>query len=108
MKKSLCIIAILVVLLLFSCASRLDFMPTADTKLDNFVESTNIQDYEKIIKKNKIKTVFYTDEYFVVQVDSVFHVLKSRGYKNFHDYKEGKLKNPEEWSIFKPGYSLKR
>jgi hypothetical protein len=54
---------------------------------------------------NKIGTVFYTDEYFIVQIDSVFYSHISRGYKNLREYHEGKLEKPESWSIFKPGYS---
>jgi len=93
---------------LCSCSSGPDFMPAANTGMDNFVEITNIGDYEKLVKENKIKTVFYTDEYFIARINAVLYVLKSRGYKNFHDYKEGRLKTPEKWAVFKPGYPLKR
>ncbi|MDR1256834.1 MAG: hypothetical protein LBJ86_03740, partial [Spirochaetaceae bacterium] len=75
---------------------------------DYYYESiviNNIDDFEMLIKKNKIKTVFYTNEYFIVQIDSVFYSHISRGYKSFREYREGRLEKPERWSIFKPGYS---
>jgi hypothetical protein len=75
---------------------------------ESAVEITNIADYENLVKQKNVKVVLVTNEYFIVEINSVFYVLPSRGYKNFHDYKEGKLAEPEEWSIFKPGYSLNR
>jgi hypothetical protein len=97
--------------MLFFCACKtipIDFMPAKSAQLQNIVEVTNIEDYESLVKANNIKTVFYTDEYFIIEINSVLYALQTRGYKNFHDYKEGKLPKPEEHSIFKPGYSLNR
>jgi hypothetical protein len=102
------VLLLLVVITLAACVTPVDFMPAKDLNLINRVEITNIADFEKLIKNKKIKTIFYTDEYFIIEISSVMYVLKSRGYKNFHDYKEGKLEVPDEYSIFKPGYSLKR
>jgi hypothetical protein len=92
-----------------ACATvPLDFIPVQTKKQDNAIEVSVIEDYENIITKNKIKTVYYTNEYFFIYVNGTPYILYTRGYKNFHDYKEGKLAVPEENSIFKPGYPLRR
>lgn len=75
---------------------------------DNIYESIiiyNIDDFEAFIRKNKVDTVFYTGEYFIVEINSVFYSHISRGYKSFREYREGRLEKPEQWSIFYPGYS---
>lgn len=95
-------------LALSNCVTPIDFMPIVMTKPESAVEITNIEDYENMVNRNRIKTVLVTDEYFIVEINSVFYILRARGYKNFHDYREGKLATPDEWSIFKPGYSLNR
>jgi hypothetical protein len=88
-----------------ACATKpLTFIEADDYYYESIVVN-NMDDFEALIKKNKIKTVFYTDEYFIVQIDSVFYSHISRGYKSFREYREGKLEKPERWSIFKPGYS---
>jgi hypothetical protein len=88
-----------------ACATKpLTFIEAEDYYYESIVIN-NIDDFETLIKKNKIETVFYTDEYFIVQIDSVFYSHISRGYKSFREYREGKLEKPERWSIFKPGYS---
>jgi hypothetical protein len=100
---------LIIALVFFACKTiPIDFMPARYAQLQNFVEVTNIEDYETLVKFNNIKTVFYTDEFFIVEINSVLYALQTRGYKNFHDYKEGKLAQPEEHSIYKPGYSLNR
>lgn len=92
-----------------ACASRpLFFMPVEKINSQQTVELTNIEDYERLVRLNRIKTVYYTAEYFVVEANSILYLLPSRGYRNFHDYKEGKLAEPEPYSIFKPGYPLRR
>ena len=95
-------------LALSGCRSSPNFVPVVELNPQQFVEFSTIDDLEQLIRKKRIKTVYYTNEYFVIDVNSVMYRLKSRGYKNFHDYKEGKLAIPEEYSIFKPGYPLKR
>jgi hypothetical protein len=95
-------------LFFISCATPVDFMPVSMKKPESAFEITNIEDYENLVKRNKIKTVFVTDEYFIVEINSIVYILQTRGYKNFHDYREGKLSTPEEWPIFIPGYSLDR
>jgi hypothetical protein len=89
-------------------APAIDFMPIVTKKPDGAVEITNIEDYENLVKRNKIKTVFVSGEYFIAEINSVFYILETRGYKNFHDYKEGKLTEPDEWAVFKPGLPLNR
>jgi hypothetical protein len=92
-----------------SCATApLDFIPVQTKKQDNAIEISVIEDYENIITKNKIKIVYYTDQYFFIYINGLPYILYTRGYKNFHDYKEGKLTVPEENTIFKPGYPLRR
>jgi hypothetical protein len=92
-----------------SCATaKPDFIPVQTAKQDNAIEVSVIEDYENIMKKNKIKIVYYTDQYFFIYISGTPYVLYTRGYKNFHDYKEGKLAVPEENTIFKPGYPLRR
>jgi hypothetical protein len=97
--------ALMAGIFLAACASKpLAFVEAEDYYYEAIVIN-NIDDFEELIKKNKIKTVFYTDEYFIVQIDSVFYSHISRGYKSFREYREGKLEKPERWAIFKPGYS---
>ncbi|MDR1149102.1 MAG: hypothetical protein LBK66_10780 [Spirochaetaceae bacterium] len=106
MNKSRFILVLLAAGFLAACATKpLLFIETLDINIADSVVVNNIDDFEALIKKNKIGTVFYTDEYFVVQIDSVFYSHISRGYKSLREYHEGKLEKPESWSIFKPGYS---
>ncbi|MDR2803178.1 MAG: hypothetical protein LBB22_02675 [Treponema sp.] len=90
-----------------SCATQkpLAFIEARDIRASDSIVIHNIDDFENIIKKNKIDTVFYTDEYFIVQINSVLYSHISRGYKSFREYREGKLEKPERWAIFKQGYS---
>ncbi|MDR2842076.1 MAG: hypothetical protein LBV52_02620 [Spirochaetaceae bacterium] len=88
------------------CATKpLVFYPAVDVYSANAVEIVNIDDFEELAKKSTAKTVYYTDAYFFVQIDGILYLHISRGYKNFREYREGKLKEPERWAIFKPGYS---
>lgn len=107
MKKAL-IKKIFPAVFLAACATNIDFIPAETLKTQQMVELTNIEDYENLLKKNKVKTVYYTHDYFAAEINTVLYVLQSRGYTNFHDYREGKLSSPQEYSIFKPGYSFKR
>jgi hypothetical protein len=91
---------------LAACATEKELLFVAAR--DNIHESIvihDIDDFEALIRKNKADTVFYTDEYFIVEIDSVFYSHISRGYKSFREYREGRLEKPERWSIFFPGYS---
>ncbi|MDR0663514.1 MAG: hypothetical protein LBF80_05500 [Spirochaetaceae bacterium] len=99
--------AVLLLTLCFAaCATKpLAFIEAYDSYAYDSIVISSIDDFEDLIKKNKIDTVFYTDEYFIVQIGSVFYSHISRGYKSFREYREGKLEKPESWSIFKPGYS---
>jgi hypothetical protein len=100
--------AVLILAVFFAaCATKkpLTFIEAQDAYTYDSITISSIDDFENLIKKNKIDTVFYTDEYFIVQVGSVFYSHISRGYKSFREYREGKLEKPEAWSIFKPGYS---
>lgn len=109
MSKSFFLPAVMCITLCASCKSvPLEFIPVDDVRISQTVELPTIDDYEKLIKQKKITFVYYTDEYFIVDVNSVMYLLRSRGYKSFHDYKEGRLSEPEANSIFKPGYPLKR
>ncbi|MDR0527083.1 MAG: hypothetical protein LBG79_04630 [Spirochaetaceae bacterium] len=97
------------VTIFLSCADTpLEFIPVEQIMLSQTVEIPTIYDYENIVNQKKITIVYYTNEYFIIDVNSVMYLLRSRGYKNFHDYKEGRLAEPEPNSIFKPGYPLKR
>jgi hypothetical protein len=90
-----------------ACATEkpLTFIEAHDAYAYDSIVIPSIDDFEDLIKKNKVDTVFYTDEYFIAQIGSVFYSHISRGYKSFREYREGKLEKPESWSIFKPGYS---
>jgi hypothetical protein len=92
-------------ILFAACATKPLMFVEAEYYYYESIVINNIDDFEALIKKNKIKTVFYTEEYFIVQIDSVFYSHISRGYKSFREYREGKLEKPERWAIFKPGYS---
>jgi hypothetical protein len=106
MNKSRFILVLLTAVFLAACATKpLIFIEALDINTAGSIVINNINDFENLIKKNKIGTVFYTDEYFIVQIDSVFYSHISRGYKSLREYREGKLEKPESWSIFKPGYS---
>jgi hypothetical protein len=106
MNKSRFILFLLAAVFLAACATKpLVFIEALDINTADSIVVNNIDDFEDLIKKNKIGTVFYTDEYFVIQIDSVFYSHISRGYKSLREYREGKLEKPESWSIFKPGYS---
>ncbi|MDR2795082.1 MAG: hypothetical protein LBB47_00030 [Spirochaetaceae bacterium] len=89
------------------CATKkpLNFIRADDAYAADSIVVHNIDDFEALIRENKVNTVFYTDEYFFAQIDSVVYSHISRGYRNFREYREGRLKKPESWSIFKPGYS---
>lgn len=96
-------------MLLCGCATPpLEFIPVTQLKAQQVIELPTIDDYEKLLEQKGIRTVYYTSEYFVVDVNSALYVLASRGYTNFHDYKEGRLREPDANAIFKPGYPLKR
>ncbi|MDR2343105.1 MAG: hypothetical protein LBD86_01065 [Spirochaetaceae bacterium] len=100
--------AVLAINIFFAgCATKkpLSFVMAEDAYAVDSIVIYSIDDFEELIKKNKVTTVFYTDNYFIVQIDSVFYSHISRGYRNFREYREGKLEKPERWSIFKPGYS---
>ncbi|GHV20154.1 hypothetical protein FACS189494_03340 [Spirochaetia bacterium] len=103
MKK----IIFLLALALFSCVTNqpLRFLPIVDLYIANVVDIININDFEELAYKSPTKNVYYNDEYFFVQIDSVFYSHISRGYKSFKEYREGRLKEPDEWAVFKPGYS---
>ena len=73
--------------------------------VSSVVDIISIDDFEELAYKNPSKIVYYNDEYFFIQIDSVFYAHVSRGYKNFTEYREGRLSEPDEWAIFKPGYS---
>jgi hypothetical protein len=90
-----------------ACATEkpLVFIEAYDGYAYGSIVIPSIDDFEDLIKKNKVDTIFYTDEYFIAQIDSVFYSHISRGYKSFREYREGKLEKPESWSIFFPGYS---
>jgi hypothetical protein len=92
---------------LAGCATGkpLNFVRAEDAYAADSIIIYSIDDFEELIKKNKVDTVFYTDEYFIVQINSAFYSHISRGYKSFREYREGRLEKPERWSIFKPGYS---
>ncbi|MDR2444471.1 MAG: hypothetical protein LBD44_00845 [Spirochaetaceae bacterium] len=100
--------AVLLLSIFFArCATEkpLNFVRAEDAYAADSIIIYSIDDFEELIKKNKVDTVFYTDEYFIVQINSAFYSHISRGYKSFREYREGKLEKPERWSIFKPGYS---
>ncbi|MDR0409193.1 MAG: hypothetical protein LBH18_02180 [Spirochaetaceae bacterium] len=101
------IIALYSLFVLALCAGEkpLIFIEALDMSSADSIVINNIDDFEDIIKKNKVDTVFYTGEYFIAQINSVLYSHVSRGYKSFREYREGRLENPESWSIFKPGYS---
>jgi hypothetical protein len=90
-----------------ACATEkpLVFIEVDDSYAYGSIVVHSIDDFEDLIKKHKVDAIFYTDEYFIAQIDSVFYSHISRGYKSFREYREGKLEKPESWSIFFPGYS---
>ncbi|MDR2659002.1 MAG: hypothetical protein LBC27_03310 [Spirochaetaceae bacterium] len=91
-----------------ACATTekpLRFIEARDMNAYGSIVVNNIDDFENLIKENRVNTVFYTDEYFIVHINSISYSHISRGYKNFREYREGKLAKPENWTIFTPGYS---
>ncbi|GMO52830.1 MAG: hypothetical protein Ta2G_10810 [Termitinemataceae bacterium] len=103
MKKILLLLGAAAML---SCATKpLEFFPVGNISFANAIAVININDFEKLAYKTKSRMVYYTDDHFFVQLDGVLYSHISRGYKSFREYREGRLKEPEEWSIFKPGYS---
>jgi hypothetical protein len=104
--KPLCVFLLLNIFFI-CCATKkpLNFVRAEDAYAADSIVVYSIDDFEELVKKNKVDTVFYTDEYFFVQIDSVIYSHISRGYKSFREYREGRLEKPERWSIFKPGYS---
>jgi hypothetical protein len=106
--RKLCFSPVLPLIIIFTaCATEkaLVFIEARDMNTTGSILVNNIDDFENLIKKNKVDTVFYTDEYFVAQINSMLYSHISRGYRNFNEYREGKLEKPERWSIFTPGYS---
>ncbi|GMO48782.1 MAG: hypothetical protein Ta2G_05010 [Termitinemataceae bacterium] len=92
--------------LFLSCKTLgLTYTPVSDAAFSSSLGIINIEDFEKIALKTKGRTVYYTDEYFFVVAGNITYSHISRGYKTIREYKEGKLSVPQEWSIFRPGYS---
>jgi hypothetical protein len=92
--------------LFFACKTvPLTYVPVDDVNVAASLGIINIEEFERIAFKTKSKTVYYTDAYFFIITDGLTYSHISRGYKSIREYKEGKLSEPDEWSIFKPGYS---
>jgi hypothetical protein len=72
---------------------RIDSFNTA-----NRLNISNAGDFLKIIADHNIKNVFYTDSFFVVELNSIIYALSSKGYASLEDlaagdaggFKEGK------------------
>jgi hypothetical protein len=104
--KKIAFLSVCSVIFFPACATApLEFFPVGDIYFSNAIDIINIDDFEKLAYKSRNKLVYYTDDYFFVQIDGVLYSHVSRGYKSFREYREGRLKEPEEWSIFKPGYT---
>ncbi|GMO31423.1 MAG: hypothetical protein Ta2B_12530 [Termitinemataceae bacterium] len=102
-------IVIVFVAVSFSCATatsaQLKYLPVEDINFSSSVGIINIEEFEKIALESKSKIIYYSDDYFFIITDGMIYSHITRGYKTIREYKEGKLKTPEEWSIFKPGWS---
>ncbi|MDR2489992.1 MAG: hypothetical protein LBD20_01150 [Spirochaetaceae bacterium] len=86
-----------------SCATgTITFVPIRDFSISSGVDVVNIDDFEDVVRTNRVKTVFYTEKYFVAQVNGILYTLESRSYTSFREYREGKLKEPVPWAVFKP------
>ena len=86
-----------------SCATgKINFVPIRDFSVSSGVDVVNIDDFEDVVRSNRVTTVFYTEKYFVAQVNGILYTLESRSYTSFREYREGKLKEPIPWAVFKP------
>jgi hypothetical protein len=91
-----------------ACATaraELRFIKAEDLYPANCIVITNIDDFEELIRKNKVDTVFYTEDFFIASIGSILYSHKSQGYTSFREYREGRLKAPVPWAVFKPGNS---
>jgi hypothetical protein len=46
-------------------------------------------DFEDLMRENKISTVFFTNELFIIQSQNIAYTLDKNGYENLSDYKNG-------------------
>jgi hypothetical protein len=46
-------------------------------------------DFEDLMRENKISTVFFTNELFIIQSQNIAYTLDKNGYENLSDYKDG-------------------
>jgi hypothetical protein len=49
----------------------------------------NVEEFIQIINENNIRTVFFTDNQFIVQGNSLVYTIDKKGYNNLNDYKLG-------------------
>ncbi|MDR2602812.1 MAG: hypothetical protein LBC53_10265 [Spirochaetaceae bacterium] len=86
-----------------SCKTApVNFVPASDFSISSGVNVANIDDFEALVKRHKVATVFYTDTHFIAQINGVLYSMESKSYTSFREYKEGKLKEPVPWAVFKP------
>jgi hypothetical protein len=48
-----------------------------------------IEDFEDLMRENKISTVFFTNDLFIIQTQAIAYTLNRNGYENLSDYKNG-------------------
>jgi len=66
-------------------------------RLENYTSQVikigNINDFIKLINDNKVTTIFFNDELFLIQGTSTAYIINTNGYKNVNDYQNGNNKN---------------
>ncbi|MDR2521006.1 MAG: hypothetical protein LBC72_00410 [Spirochaetaceae bacterium] len=102
MNSRACLLVPLVLLVAACKTTPYRFVPASNFSISSGVNVSNIDDYERIVRQSGVKTVFYTDQYFIAQIDGVLYTIESKSYTSFREYREGKLKDPVPWAVFKP------
>jgi hypothetical protein len=98
-------------LFFMSCKSTpggIAFVPASDFSVSSGVNIIDIDDFERVVRENNVRTVFYTDAYFIAQVNGILYTMESRSYTSFREYREGKLKDPVPWAVFNPVQKQKK
>jgi hypothetical protein len=75
------------------------------SRVESFTSSNRINmvsagDFSAIIKDNKISRVFFTDNVFIIESNSILYTLASKGYRSIADLADGDAKGFKEGQFY--------
>jgi hypothetical protein len=74
---------------LSAAAQQFSYSKVIEFNSSSKIELINIEDFSRIARDNKIKDIFYNDQYFAYSLNSSLYQFKCNGYASIEDYLAG-------------------